>query len=48
MNIDEHRKGEKEQERIKNLLSLIKKGKIAIDIGARDGYLSKLLTDFWV
>lgn len=42
----EHRASASEQERIKSLLSLIPlSGDSALDIGARDGYLSRLLAD---
>lgn len=49
MNLEYSRKREIEQERIRDLISLIQdeKGGTIIDIGARDGYLSKLLADYF-
>ena len=48
MDLTEYRESLKEQERIRNLIDLIPmKGAAALDIGARDGYLSLALTDFF-
>lgn len=47
MDLKEYREGNAEQERIQDLLSLVKSGQSALDIGARDGYLSIKLTDFF-
>lgn len=46
MDFRRHRTGKKEQERIANLLSMVPKiGGVALDAGARDGYLSCILAN---
>jgi SAM-dependent methyltransferase len=48
MDISLYRESRLEQERVKSLLSLIsQKGYCVLDIGARDGYLSVALTDYF-
>lgn len=48
MDLEHYRESNTEQQRIRSLLDLIpRKGKSALDIGARDGYISVLLTDFF-
>lgn len=47
-NLDSYRAGEAEQKRIQSLLGLIpEKGESALDIGARDGYIARLLTRYF-
>ena len=45
MKLNAYRESEAEQERIQNLFNLINDGECALDIGARDGYLSIRLTN---
>lgn len=45
MNLSESRERPVEQERIRNIIGLAPPGKKILDVGARDGYLSRLLTD---
>ena len=46
MNLSEYRLSENEQKRTRNLLALMpKSGRIALDIGARDGHFSRLLAE---
>jgi hypothetical protein len=48
MDIAEYRARPREQERIASLMKMIPKGRSSVlEIGARDGYISKLLTDFF-
>jgi len=48
MDLGEYRYQKKEQERIENLIEIIPKtNRTILEIGARDGYLSKKLTDFF-
>jgi ubiquinone/menaquinone biosynthesis C-methylase UbiE len=48
MNLEEYRQSPNEQLRIENLMNLIpEKGSIALDVGARDGYLSIKLTEYF-
>lgn len=48
LNLDQYRASDAEQKRIKSLLGLIsEKGETALDIGARDGYIAILLTDYF-
>jgi hypothetical protein len=48
MSLINYRESQSEQERIQNLFSMIEKGECALDIGSRDGYLSSLLTKFFL
>ncbi len=45
MNLKEYRESKVEQERIHDLFNMINDGEFALDIGARDGYLSDRLTN---
>jgi ubiquinone/menaquinone biosynthesis C-methylase UbiE len=48
MDISLYRESQSEQERVRSLLRLIsQKGQYALDVGARDGYLSVALTDYF-
>ncbi len=48
MDIRKYRENLKEQERIRNLMEIIPKGRFSVlEIGSRDGYMSKLLTAFF-
>lgn len=50
MNLKEYRESESEQERTEDLMrliNLIPKGKDVLDIGARDGHFSVLLTEYF-
>jgi ubiquinone/menaquinone biosynthesis C-methylase UbiE len=48
MNIDKYNKSFREQERIKNLIEIMPRGfSTLLDIGARNGYISSLLTSYF-
>jgi hypothetical protein len=48
MNLTEYRENPREQERIRNLMEIIPKGRFSVlEIGARYGYMSKLLATFF-
>lgn len=48
MDIAKYRAGHREQERINDLIGILPKGYLsALDIGARDGYISNLLVPFF-
>jgi SAM-dependent methyltransferase len=48
MNIEEYRASELEQERTKDLLRVLPRGRRSVlDIGARDGHFSRLLTEYF-
>ena len=48
MNLDQYRNSDKEQLRINSLMGLVPyNSRCALDVGARDGYLSKKLTDYF-
>lgn len=47
MSLKEYRESQTEQERIRELFGLVKSGRLALDIGARDGYISIMLADYF-
>lgn len=48
MDLKEYRESPQERKRLKNLISLIpEKGGIVLDVGARDGFFSSALTDYF-
>lgn len=48
MEVEDYRESEVEQERIRSLLALVPgKGRSALDVGARDGYVSVRLTELF-
>ncbi len=47
MSLKEYRESQAEQERIHQLFGLVRAGGVALDIGARDGYISIMLADYF-
>jgi SAM-dependent methyltransferase len=48
LNSEQYRGSERERERAGNLLQILPKGRHSVlDVGARDGYFSRLLTDYF-
>lgn len=47
MNLDSYRQSNKEQERINDIIDLVTPGNCALDVGARDGYLSIKLSHYF-